>query len=159
MSGLKRPSLINSIRGALELRLKTLRRSVNSELEELGNDAEEHHLADVDDLGGDAVNEDTTFALMQLGSDELEQIGWALQRIEDGSYGQCEDCDKPIPEVRLLALPLATRCIECQRVAEGDGLLDQRQGRGWSADTPSGRLSDAEDRLTRSARDSEESFR
>lgn len=37
----------------------------------------------------------------------------ALQRIEDGTYGICEDCGKPIPIARLDALPYVTLCVEC----------------------------------------------
>jgi len=38
----------------------------------------------------------------------------ALTRIEDGSYGGCVDCRKPVPEGRLEARPDASRCVACQ---------------------------------------------
>lgn len=110
--------LIRSLGRALEERAAELRRSVTSELEALSSSAEEHHLANMDDLGGDALDQEATFATMQLESDQLEQIQWALQRIDDGSYGLCEDCGAEIPEDRLVALPLATRCLRCQVAAE-----------------------------------------
>jgi RNA polymerase-binding protein DksA len=45
----------------------------------------------------------------------LRQIDAALQRIEDGTYGVCEICGKPIGVERLRAIPWTTRCIEDQR--------------------------------------------
>ncbi len=45
----------------------------------------------------------------------LQQIDAALQRIDDGSYGICAVCGKPITEQRLRAVPWATLCIDDQR--------------------------------------------
>ncbi|MDT7728104.1 MAG: DnaK suppressor protein [Actinomycetota bacterium] len=44
---------------------------------------------------------------------DLESIGNAERRLQDGTYGLCERCAKPIPEARLDALPAATHCIPC----------------------------------------------
>ncbi len=38
----------------------------------------------------------------------------ALKRIDDGTYGVCEDCGGPISEKRLMARPVTTECIECK---------------------------------------------
>ncbi|MCO5169715.1 MAG: TraR/DksA C4-type zinc finger protein [Planctomycetes bacterium] len=113
-----RTALLRSLRRALERRAVELSRSVSADLEELGRSAEEHHLADMDDLGGDALDQEATFALMELGGDELEQLRWALARLDEGTYGVCEDCGDEVPEERLVALPLATRCLPCQVAAE-----------------------------------------
>lgn len=43
----------------------------------------------------------------------LEQIESALERMEQGTYGWCVDCGRPIPEERLSALPYAARCLGC----------------------------------------------
>lgn len=40
----------------------------------------------------------------------------ALEKIANGSYGTCEDCEEPISQKRLLALPSAIRCIRCQEM-------------------------------------------
>ncbi|HYI73952.1 MAG TPA: TraR/DksA C4-type zinc finger protein [Gaiellaceae bacterium] len=45
----------------------------------------------------------------------LEEVGAALSRIEDGTYGTCVACGKPIPPERLEAIPYAARCIEDER--------------------------------------------
>jgi RNA polymerase-binding protein DksA len=49
----------------------------------------------------------------------LEQVNAALQKIDAGTYGECDRCHKPIAPGRLEALPYATLCIECAERLEG----------------------------------------
>jgi RNA polymerase-binding protein DksA len=49
----------------------------------------------------------------------LEQVNAALEKIDNGTYGQCDRCHKPIATGRLEALPYATLCIECAERLEG----------------------------------------
>lgn len=44
----------------------------------------------------------------------LKDIENSLKRIEDGSYGICKYCKKPISEKRLVARPVASACIKCK---------------------------------------------
>lgn len=48
----------------------------------------------------------------------LSKIEEALQRIEDGDYGECESCGEPIGLKRLEARPVTTLCIECKTTQE-----------------------------------------
>jgi len=48
----------------------------------------------------------------------LDAIDAALVRIEDGSYGLCTACGRPISEERLEAVPYATLCIDDKRALE-----------------------------------------
>lgn len=50
--------------------------------------------------------------------DRIEEIDWALRRLEDGSYGFCQACGKPIGEERLAARPAARFCIDDQERQE-----------------------------------------
>lgn len=61
---------------------------------------------------------DTTISMAQRHAAELEEIDAALARIEDGSYGTCEECDANIGAPRLEAQPTARRCIACQEQLE-----------------------------------------
>lgn len=61
-------------------------------------------------------------ALLEARTRERNQLDEALRRLDEGTYGVCEDCDMPISQGRLRALPFARRCVECQRQAE---LLEQ----------------------------------
>ncbi|MGQ0722852.1 MAG: TraR/DksA family transcriptional regulator [Candidatus Eiseniibacteriota bacterium] len=49
---------------------------------------------------------------------EAQQIAAALERIADGTYGQCLECGEPIAAARLKAIPTATLCVICQSAAE-----------------------------------------
>ncbi len=54
-------------------------------------------------------------SIEQNSVDLLGKVDWALQKIEDGTYGLCEVCGKPIPLARLDALPYATLCVDDAR--------------------------------------------
>jgi DnaK suppressor protein len=53
-------------------------------------------------------------------SNLLRQVRAALRRIHDGSYGTCIECDWAISPKRLVAVPWASRCIQCQGAADRD---------------------------------------
>jgi DnaK suppressor protein len=80
-----------------------------------------------DSMGGVLTRdyEDTDFAqvmsdrevndrLVQLLSENREQVERALSRLAEGKYGECEDCSARIPTERLRFRPEATRCVDCQ---------------------------------------------
>jgi DnaK suppressor protein len=46
----------------------------------------------------------------------LADVERALEKLEDGTYGICDDCGEAIGEERLEAIPWATLCINCARV-------------------------------------------
>ena len=46
------------------------------------------------------------------------KIDQALQRVDDGAYGYCEDTGEPIGIKRLEARPTATHCIDCKTLDE-----------------------------------------
>ena len=68
------------------------------------------HMADV---GTDNFEQEFTLSLLQSEEEALEQIEGALERIEDGTYGSCVECDAKIAKARLNAIPYAPLCIKC----------------------------------------------
>ena len=64
------------------------------------------------------IQEDLEFALVQMKSETLNKVNDALARLEQGSYGNCFDCDEEIAEKRLRALPFAVRCKDCEEARE-----------------------------------------
>ena len=76
---------------------------------------------DVVDAALDAAQDEISSKLAEVESRELVLIDSALERMREGTYGQCEVCDNKIPLARLNALPYAKTCIECQRAAETGG--------------------------------------
>lgn len=74
------------------------------------------HMAD---LGSDNFEQEFTLNLIQNEQVTLADIEDALEKIDEGTYGLCETCEKAIPKVRLKALPHARLCLECKRQEEG----------------------------------------
>ncbi len=68
------------------------------------------HMAD---LGSDNFEQEFTLSLVETEGVTLAQIEAALERIEDGTYGTCEECGVKIPKSRLMAIPYATMCVKC----------------------------------------------
>ena len=68
------------------------------------------HMAD---LGSDNFEQEFTLSLMETEEGTLEKIESALERIEDGGYGVCEECGLKIPKKRLNAIPFAVMCVKC----------------------------------------------
>lgn len=112
------PELLESIKVELLKKKQELGSNVNQELDDMREAAEGHHLADMDDLGGDAHDEETQYKIMEIESAELGQIDLALERMVTGTFGYCETCEKPINVERLRALPFANLCIDCKRLQE-----------------------------------------
>ncbi len=73
------------------------------------------HMAD---MGSDNFEQEFTLSLMENDGGTLTQIETALERIEEGTYGQCEECGVKIPKSRLNAIPFATLCIRCAEQQE-----------------------------------------
>ena len=70
-----------------------------------------------DDAAADAAAA-MDVAIVIRESQELQDIESALERIRDGSYGICTDCEDDIGHARLKAYPAATRCLSCQEKYE-----------------------------------------
>ena len=78
--------------------------------------ASTEHFASRDDTPAAANSaRDLEFALDAHDSAEIAAVNAALQRMDDGQYGDCVDCGDAITEARLLAAPEAARCIHCQQ--------------------------------------------
>ena len=73
------------------------------------------HMAD---LGTDNFEQEFTLSLLQNEEQLLEEIAGALDRLDQGVFGQCEECKGQIPKARLHAVPYARYCVECARKQE-----------------------------------------
>ena len=73
------------------------------------------HLADV---GSDRASSDVNLECQASTSSEIRDIDEALERIRDGSFGLCENCDQPIAKARLEAIPYARLCLPCKTEEE-----------------------------------------
>jgi DnaK suppressor protein len=67
------------------------------------------------DLGTDNFEEQITLGLLENEDQILTEIDDALERIDNGTFGRCENCGKEISRERLDALPYARYCVACAR--------------------------------------------
>jgi len=70
------------------------------------------------DLGSETFEHEKNLSLLEQVSDELLQIEAAFQRVEQGTYGTCQACGRPIGSERLEALPATRFCVDDQAKAE-----------------------------------------
>ncbi|MPZ60677.1 MAG: hypothetical protein GEU93_05150, partial [Propionibacteriales bacterium] len=70
------------------------------------------------DVGSSTFERDHEMSLALHSRDLLTQVERALRRIDDGTYGDCENCGNPIGKLRLMAFPRATLCVSCKQRQE-----------------------------------------
>lgn len=73
------------------------------------------HMADI---GSDNFEQEFTLSLMENEGGTLTQIETSLERIEEGTYGKCEECGAKIPKTRLNAIPYSILCVRCAEQQE-----------------------------------------
>jgi len=73
------------------------------------------HMAD---MSADTYERELSMSIISSEQEILYQIDDALKRLDDGSYGICQQCNRPIVMSRLRAVPYASLCIGCQRLKE-----------------------------------------
>ncbi len=101
-------------RASLQAQLATLRGGSIGRAEASADHFSQHE----DSRAQSATERELELALDDHETRELAAVDAALQRIADGSYGQCTACGIEIPLARLHAAPEAERCIDCQERAE-----------------------------------------
>ena len=70
------------------------------------------------DVGTETFNRERDLSILENVEAELVDVEHAIRRLDDGSYGTCEACGKPIDDARLEAMPAARFCLDDQAVAE-----------------------------------------
>ena len=103
-------------KGLLEKR-HSLFQQLQAELKEMER-PEKRHRADLEEIASDTHDADSLCQIMDINASQLDQIDAALKKIDEGTYGICENCYAEISLPRLAALPFATQCIECKRKSE-----------------------------------------
>ena len=105
--------LLNKFRKNFIEQRNAINKSITSnEDNELDVDGDDIDLASCNVLGKIAQN----LSMRQL--DRLKRIEAAIQRIDDGTFGECEECGSDITEKRLFAKPDAVTCISCAEKLE-----------------------------------------
>lgn len=108
----------------LRERLLAMRREIAGEVSALKAEGFSLGTDGTQDVGDDAANTYARQVLLGLSEREreiLREIDDALDRIDEGSYGECEDCGDEIGLSRLRAVPYASLCVECKSNREIEG--------------------------------------
>lgn len=102
---------LNSFKVFFEEQIKNISSKLDAKIEvDVSGD-------DVDKAQGDAINQiSKNMSLRNI--KKVNDIKNALQRIEQGTFGYCEDCGEKIGEKRLKVKPDATMCISCAEAYE-----------------------------------------
>ena len=86
------------------------------------NGSPEKH-PDPADRATEELEKDFNFKMREREGGLIGKIEDALERIDDGTYGICEECEEDIAEGRLEARPVTTLCIECKKRQEAEERL------------------------------------
>ncbi|MET0417255.1 MAG: TraR/DksA C4-type zinc finger protein [Actinoplanes sp.] len=116
------PEEIDQIRTILRGRFDDL----NTEYEDAVAQNQKLRLVEIGDAAGDdqadsgskTAERDAATSLIRTLLDRRTQAEHAMQRLEEGSYGNCEGCSNPIPWERLEVFPSATTCVHCKQNRE-----------------------------------------
>jgi DnaK suppressor protein len=73
---------------------------------------------DLSDRATSTVNRDLSYQLTTGEREILKRVDAALDRIEAGTYGECQHCGKKVQPGRLDAVPWARHCIECEELQD-----------------------------------------
>lgn len=121
-------AMLEDRRNEIQSKLRSLRETLPDALSDV-KDEEEQSVAD--------FVQDVDFALMEMKSATLAKIDEALVRLQQGSYGVCEECGEALPEARLLAIPFAILCRECQEDVEKHEREERQRQLATETRTPS----------------------
>lgn len=105
------------VRADLDAQVAQLRHDITQsqmELADLLRDSRDRGGDDEADTGAKAYEREQELALAGHARNMLDQVEYALRRLDDGSYGTCESCGQPIGKLRLQAAPRATLCMSCK---------------------------------------------
>lgn len=108
-----RPRLLS-----LRQRLQSDVASVENAIPEKVNRPGENSRVPTHPADRDVTGLDEDIAAAQVGTEALQAIEAALERLDAGRYGRCEECGGAISDERLDAIPYTPYCIDCARRME-----------------------------------------
>ena len=89
--------------------------------------------SDSADLALSSYTKEFLYKLSDVERVQIVEVESALNRIDDGSYGECIDCGNPVPPRRLEIVPWACRCTACQELFEQSQQEDAREAQAEEA--------------------------
>lgn len=108
-------------------RLQFFRKHLKSKIVELSRDQQRtlaemtvtsERLADITDQASFQSDRNFELRIRDRERKLIAKMHEMIQKIDDGTYGRCENCDEEISEKRLIARPVSTLCIKCKTEQE-----------------------------------------
>ena len=100
--------------------LTRLRDGLDEDEVELEGGGDDYSETDSGDMSQSIFDREMDASVGEGVERRLKEVARALQKIEEGSYGVCDDTDEEIPRGRLEAVPEAIRTVEAQQRFEGE---------------------------------------
>ena len=111
--------------------LMTMREELVDRIRRASNSGRDEQISaepsDSGDLALSSYTKEFWYKLSDVERGQVNEILAALQRISDGSFGECIDCEEAVPPKRLAVVPWAARCTACQErfeTAQADNALE-----------------------------------
>ena len=117
------PETLKRLEEKLRQQQTQLERSVKTVVLE-GRESSTDDLQDAADHAVQSYQKELLFIQGTNGHVQMGQVRSALERLQDGTYGECLQCERPIGEKRLEAVPWTPYCIECQEKIENGEIAD-----------------------------------
>ncbi|THA89771.1 DNA-binding protein [Streptomyces sp. LRa12] len=115
------PQEVEEARGELQSEADRLRTEIDTSersLQGMMRDSGDGAGDDEADTGSKNITREHELALAATAREVLSQTERALDRLDAGTYGLCENCGNPIGKARMQAFPRATLCVECKQKQE-----------------------------------------
>jgi RNA polymerase-binding transcription factor DksA len=104
-------------------------------LDDVRNESENDSLSELSsldqhqaDVGTETFEREKDLSILERVEAELADVEHALERIDEGTYGICEACGKPIGDERLEAMPASRFCVNDQALAEREARTNSTEG-------------------------------
>ena len=112
-----RKGLVQEKARILEELFKLKGQGLNKSLKDASGDLSGYsfHMAD---MATDLYDREFILELAESERERLYALDGAIKRVDEGTYGKCDNCNKRISKPRLKVMPQAERCIQCQEEEE-----------------------------------------
>lgn len=117
------PESLKRFEEKLQAQQALLERNMMSAVQE-GRQTSSDDLQDAADLAVQSYQKELLFLQGTQGHTQLTQVRAALDRLDEGTFGECLQCGNAIGETRLEAVPWTANCIACQEKIENGEIAD-----------------------------------
>ena len=111
-------SNLDQVKNVLERRLEVLTVELKKAKDHLCSAPAAIHAGSDGDVGEVDSGASANTGILAFWGRQISEVTDTLRRIDQGEYGRCAVCEKPIDPKRLMAIPATTMCIGCQRDEE-----------------------------------------